>query len=603
MELNSGQEVARSHVDGPMMVLAGPGSGKTTVITHRVRYLIEQHQIDPSEILVITYSKAAAVHMQERYEQLQADRGVSFSTFHGLFFKIIRSYSDVSLENLLREDERLSILKAILVHQHIEWDEDTLNDISMEISYMKNDLIELAHYHSFALTGGDFRAVVTQYEAYKEEHNKIDFDDMLTRCYHLLTENEKLLNIWQRRYKYIMIDEFQDINRIQYQIIKLLSHKNNNIYIVGDDDQSIYKFRGARPDFLLSFPKDFTNAKRALLDINYRSSNEIIKIANSIIKSNTVRYKKVIRGTDRKGRGPVIIKSEDANQEASYIAKKIQALDVPLDDICVVYRTNLQSRAFIDAFSNLNIPFKVKDEAPTIYEHFIAKDLIAYLTLGLDITDSFAFERIINKPKRYISKAILTTFKKEKKPLVEVFLQTDILESWKKRPIEDMVYHLKSLSKMTPYKAIKYIRKTVGYDGYIKEYAAYKRVRTKGLVEVLDELLESAKNFDTIEAFLYHIEHIKEQVDTKKDATGYGVQLSTMHGVKGLEYQVVFVASCVETVIPHEKSQTDEEIEEERRLFYVAVTRAKDLLYISIIKNKYEEKVEPTRFLKGIAYE
>jgi len=574
------------------MVIAGPGSGKTTVITHRVKYLIE-NGIDPNNILVITYTKAAATHMEQRYTTIGGKGNVTFSTFHSLFFRILRRHTNITTNNLLIEDARTAVLKSILKDLDIDWDEETLQSVSLEISLINNDLLDIDFYKSLAIQEAEFRVLFKTYKTYKEEHDKIDFDDMLTKCYDLLLSDEKIKVQWQQKYKYIMIDEFQDINKIQYHLIKLLCETNKNIYIVGDDDQSIYKFRGARPQFLLNFPKDFEGTATAVLDINYRSSDQIIKLSNNIIKHNDLRYKKIIKGTNRQGDFPILIKTENIDQEAVYIAKKIRQLNIELDEICVVYRTNIQSRALIDAFSILNIPYKSKEEMPVIYEHFVAKDILAYLQLALDKNNNDALERIVNKPKRYINKGIIANLK-GKPCLIDELCKSRHIKHWQRKPIEELVFHLSKLKKMSPVSSIKYIRKVIDYNSYIKEYAAFKKIGHKGLYEVLSELTESSKNFKTVQDFLTHAENFVKNKNNQQDT---GVQLSTMHGVKGLEYKVVFVISCVESLIPHERSHTKEDIEEERRLFYVAVTRAKDMLYLSIVKTRYEEEVKPTRFL------
>jgi len=603
MNLNDGQRSAQSHKDGPMMVLAGPGSGKTTVITYRVKHLIEHYGVKESEILVITFSKSAATDMKNRFANIMPNSGVLFSTFHALFFKILRAHTTVDIDNLIREDHRLEVIKAIVKEQGLDHeDKDFLDELSQEISLVKNDLLDMGYYNPKSVSVSDFKEIAGMYDSYKRENNRLDFDDMLTRCYELLSTNDKVLKIWQRKYKYIMIDEFQDINKAQYVIIKLLSEETKNVYIVGDDDQSIYRFRGARPEFLLNFPKDFENVQRALLDINYRSTNEIIKFSNQVIKQNKVRYDKTIQGTGKEGKVPVILKHEDINHEAISIANIIKTMKIDYEDICVIYRTNMQARGFIDAFSLINVPYNVKDGVPPIYDHFVAKDICAYLLLALDGYDENALIRIINKPKRYISKGVIAVCKKSGLPLIDELFETRHLQFWQKKPLEELLLHLRNIkNQQTPDKAIKYIRKKLGYDDYIKDYANYKKVNTKGLFEILDELQESSKNFESFSNYIEHNETMlnvyKEQRANRDMSQVRGVNLSTMHGAKGLEYKVVFVISCVEGVVPYEKSKTAHEIEEERRMFYVAITRPKEMLYISTIETRYEDKVKPSRFL------
>ena len=600
--LNQGQQIAATHTLGPMMVLAGPGSGKTTVITYRIKNLIEQG-VDPSDILVITFSKAAAINMQDRYKSISHIPGVTFSTFHALFFRILKAHTDLNLDNLLGENETEKLIKRFLTELGAENDSDTISNVMLEMSLVNNDILDIVHYNSMAIQTEDFRRMVAMYKEYKQDHNKIDFDDMLTKCYDILQDNPTILSIWQNKYKYIMIDEFQDISKIQYNIVKLLCKKHKNLYIVGDDDQSIYSFRGARPNFLLNFEKDYTNVKKALLNINYRSTDPIIKLSNAVIKHNQIRYLKDIQGTNKQGKSPVLVKINNSDVEASYIAKKINELSksgMKLDQICVIYRTNIQNRAIVDAFSVENIPYILKDHTPSIYEHFVAKDILAYMQLAVNPKNNQALTRIINKPKRYVSKGTLSLLSGEPF-LLKSLLFSNHLQHWQKRPIEDLHYHLDVIKEAKPTKAIKYIRKIVGYDSYIKEYAAFRKTNPSGMMEVLGEITEATKKFENLQEYLDYVEDLKQNIKDKIDQNNkYGVHLSTMHGVKGLEYKAVFVISCVETLIPHGKSQTDEEIEEERRLFYVAITRAKELLYLSIIENRHEQEVKPTRFLNDL---
>lgn len=607
LKLNESQLLAIKHINGPMMVLAGPGSGKTTVITYRVQYLVQKCMVNPYEILVITFTKVAADEMKKRYENIIG--GISqvvFSTFHSLFFKILRAHTNINIENVIKDDERRDILRSIAVRMHIDMgdEEEFLQNIISEITLIKNELIDINYYNSMSISTEDFKGIIHTYETYKQEHNKLDFDDMLTRCYELLTNNSKILKLWQNKFKFLMIDEFQDINKAQYSIIKLLSLPKQNIYIVGDDDQSIYRFRGARPDFLLNFPKDFKNVQTTILDINYRSTNEIIKISNKVISQNKVRYNKLIKGCNRSGVAPVLLRSEDINGEAINIANKIKKIskNTVLNDICVVYRTNIQSRAFIDAFSNLNIPYQVKDEMPLIYEHFISKDICAYIKLALNRNDDKSLEKVINRPKRYINKDIIVSSKNSHIPLIDKLFSSNLLKVWQLKRIEELVFYLNSIKKRQPYDAFKYIRKAVGYDSFIKEYATFKKINPKGLFEIIDELQEASKSYKTLEEYINHVNTIIIETKNKKidkNKKFNGVTLSTMHAVKGLEFSVVFIASCVEGVIPHEKSKTNLEIEEERRLFYVAMTRPKDILYLSTLNTRYEDKVKLTRFLNS----
>lgn len=609
--LNPGQLEASRHFDGSMMVLAGPGSGKTTVITHRIMNLIKLYNVNPSEILVITFTKAATEEMRKRFLTLCDDGGrVSFSTFHSLFYRILKERRGYGLDDILKDDERRAAIKNILYGCGLGCEDDFLQAVSNEISLIKNELIDVRYYNSINLGSSDFLKVYDMYKQYKKQERKIDFDDMLTGCYHLLRKDAHVLDSCRNRYRYILIDEFQDINNAQYQCVKLLAEPLYNLFIVGDDDQSIYRFRGAKPEFLLRFPNDYPDVKKVLLDINYRSTDQIISLCNKIIASNKIRYNKKITGSGKSGRSPVLIKSADVGAEAQSISTTIKSLERnghSLGEIAVIYRTNIQARAFIDAFMNNNLTYQVRDEMPGIYEHWIAKDVCSYMRLSGDRADDESLKRIINKPTRYISKAALLSAKKAGDSLLNYLYSGRVLQIWQLQRIEELMFYLNSLKKRNAHDAVKYIRQAVGYDDYIKSYSDYRKMKPSGLYEVLDELQEAAKSYDSIEDYLQHVEAVVTENKSKRvnrtNTEPKGITLTTMHSAKGLEFETVFITGAVEGIIPHEKSRTEAEIEEERRLLYVGMTRAKANLYISIINERYEQEVKPSRFLQNILRE
>ncbi|MCL2403998.1 MAG: ATP-dependent helicase [Defluviitaleaceae bacterium] len=611
LNLNQNQQQAVEHKNGPMMVLAGPGSGKTAVITARAAHLIHAHNISPGRILVITYSKAAATEMQRRFLQLPQVDGRSqasptFGTFHSVFYRMIRQRFNYDLGQVLAEGERRIAVRGFLTQLGYDLEDEFLSSVLGEMSLVKNELYDLANYHSAVIGAEDFRRLLDMYDSYKAEKSKIDFDDMLTMAYDMLQSDVVQLNRWRQTYPYIMIDEFQDINRVQYETVKLLAAPLNNLFIVGDDDQSIYKFRGSRPEFLLNFPNDFPAATSVTLDTNYRSTNQIISYANNIIIVNKLRYKKEIIGTGRDGIKPRILTADDQNVEAAKIAERIRKMSqngANLDSIAVIYRLNLQARAFADAFMNANIPYRNRDEMPVIYDHWIAADFFAYLRLasrlykkqktGYD-TDA---ERIINKPYRFIGKAFLQGMKQGNLDMFAVYHRDPTLHTASKARIEELKADLITLGKRDPASAIRYIRQGIGYNEHILDHSAYRKLNPAGLFEIADELQEAAKNFTTAEGFLAHA---RAAIDAAKDPEaqrGPCVNLTTLHSAKGLEFDRVFIAGAVEDVIPYVRSKTDTDIEEERRLLYVGVTRARHELYISVIKTRYDKKVEPSRFL------
>ena len=592
-----------------MMVLAGPGSGKTAVITARASTLIHTHNIGPKRILVITYSKAAATEMQRRFSQLSESSNQSspiFGTFHSVFFRMLRGSREYDVNQIMQEGERRTAVRGFLSQLGYDLEDEFLSAVLGEMSLIKNELHDLAYYHSSSIGAEDFRRIIEMYESFKSEKNKIDFDDMLVMTYQMFKSEPVQLARWRKAYQYIMIDEFQDINRVQYETVKLLAAPENNLFIVGDDDQSIYKFRGSRPEFLLHFPKDYPAADSVTLDTNYRSTNQIIDYANKAIIENKLRYNKQIKGTNRDGPKPLILTAADQNQEAAKIAQRIRDLwkkGADLDSIAIIYRLNLQARAFADAFMNANIPYRNRDEMPIIYEHWIAADFFAYLRLALRLyrkqktgydTDA---ERIINKPYRFISKAFLQGMKQANSDLFLAYHRDPTLHAASKTRIEELKSDLISVAKRDTSAAIRYIRAGMGYNDHILDHSAYRKLNPAGLFEIADELQEAAKSFPEPEAFMAHAKAVIAAAKDPENERGPSCTLTTLHSAKGLEFDRVFIAGAVEDVIPYIRSKTDADIEEERRLLYVGVTRARHELYISTIKTRYDKKVEPSRFL------
>ena len=602
--LSQAQLAAVKHIDGPMMVLAGPGSGKTTVILHRAFNLISNENMPSERILIINFTKAATVQTKIKCDEMLGQNNVSVATFHSFFYRILRSYMDIPVESIIGETEKKDIIRNIISEKGLNYhiSDDFIQGVLYEISVIKNDLIELEYYGSTNMSTDDFKGLYTMYEAYKTNNRKLDFDDMVEKCHALLSSNEKILKIWQKKYHYIMIDEFQDVNAAQYKCMKLLCELKRNIFVVGDDDQSIYRFRGARPEIMFEFEKDFPECEKVVLDINYRSTDEIIKFSARIIKENKKRFNKLIVSDNKTGKKPVIMLSADIGSEAINIGKKILAAKgANLDEICVLYRVNTQSRAFIDAFTGLGIPFKVRDEGASVYEHFICKDFCAYLKLAINSSDNESLVRIINKPNRYVSKDIIKDAKVSGIKLLDYIFASG-MEKWQLKKFDELLYEISAIRNKPPYEAVKYIRAGIGYDNYIDNYCEYRKMSPAALYEIVNEIMDSAKNFGNTNSFLEHIEQqlilSKKKDKEKKDLSNeYGVSLSTIHSAKGMEFEKVFVASCVDGLIPYKRGKISSDIDEERRLFYVAATRAKDELYISIIKNRFEVETKISPFL------
>lgn len=615
-KLNESQMEAVRHIEGPCMVLAGPGSGKTRVITYRIENMVLNNNINPRRILAVSFTKASSIEMKNRALSLNNDQRmakVTYGTFHSLFFRILRYFGGYSSESILDEKSKRIAIKGIMKGLNVEngEDDEIVNQVINEISYVKNELMDNIDFTSEILTKDEFTKVYNLYEEYKGQINKIDFDDMLIKTYYLLQNNKTVLDAVRKAYKYVLVDEFQDINKAQFEVLKLISNPENNIFVVGDEDQSIYGFRGARPDFLLEFQTYFKGAKKIVLDINYRSKSEIIDTANRLIEKNTNRHEKVIKCTQGEGGSVNYISPHDSEEEAVFIGKEIleeiKKDYVEYSDFAVIYRTNIQSRALVDVFMDMRIPFIVKDSVITIYDHWTSQDILAYLRIGMNLKSNKDWARIINKPFRYISRENINMVKDEE-DFINALINKCDLHPKQIKTINDLEIDLSYLKTLNPKNAISYIRTSLDYDRYILDYCANRKIKTNGIIEILNELESSASNFTTIDEYLSHIDRVKAELsENKKSTHSDGVIFTTMHSSKGLEFKNVYIIGVNEGTVPHEKSYyvedekiKNDQIEEERRLFYVGITRAQERLCISSTLNKYGKKVQKSTFIDDI---
>ena len=610
MNFNKAQKTALSHRDGPMMVLAGPGSGKTTVITHRIKKLLEQG-VNPSGILVITFTKAAATEMKERFLRLagkeyeNGDGKVTFGTFHSVFYQILKMAYRFPAGSVLGEEEKRDFFKEYLEKSDLEVEDEGefISSVINEISYAKGNRIDLTYYYSQNCPEEWFKKLYGGYENMLRSTGKLDFDDMLVMCHELFTERKDILVAWQRKYRYILVDEFQDINRIQYEIVRMLALPENNLFIVGDDDQSIYRFRGAKPEIMLGFVKDYPDAKQVLLAENYRSAKEIVETSLRLIGHNKVRFPKDLAPVHGVGRPVDITVYENPLREMEDVARKLRQYVMAgyaYEDMAVLFRTSTGSGLLAEKLMEYNIPFQMRDVIPNLYSHWIAKDLFAYLTLGQGGRKRSDFYRIMNRPNRYLSRDAFET-PEVSFGAVKSFYQD---REWMEERVWNLESDLNTIGKLKLAAAINYIRKAVGYDDYLKSYAEFRRLKPEELFEIADRLAESAAGFAT---FAEWQEHVKQYEETLKEQrqnghgeaenTG-GVTLSTMHSAKGLEYRIVFIIDANEGIVPHHKAAMTADIEEERRLFYVAMTRAKERLHLCAVRERYHRKQEISRFVK-----
>lgn len=602
MAFSKAQTQAIMHKDGPMMVLAGPGSGKTTVITHRVQYLTKEYGIDPGDILVITFTRAAAEEMRERYEALTGGGSrVTFGTFHSIFFRILKLAYRYTADNIVREEQQMQFVRELAQTGGLEPEDENefAASILSEISSVKGERIALEHYYSKNCPDAVFRQLYAGYEEKMRRAGLIDFDDMMVLCLELFTERKDILSAWQRRYRYILIDEFQDINRLQYEIVRMLAKPEDNLFIVGDDDQSIYRFRGAKPEIMLGFERDYPGAGRILLDMNYRSTEEIVAPALRLIGENQKRFSKAIHTTGRHGKNVITKLWQDPGEENLAIAREIQLYlqsGVRPGDIAVLYRTNAGPRFLMEKLMEYNLPFRTRDTVPNLYEHWISRNILTYIRIAMGSRAREDILQVINRPKRYISRDAMpdetVSFEKMKAFYAE--------KDWIAERIESLEGDLRAIARMSPLAAVNYIRQGIGYDEYLIEYAAFRRMRPEELLETADELKESAAGFKTFDEWFAHIEAYKEELlrqaaqrRTETDA----ITLATMHSAKGLEFPIVYILDANEGITPHSRAMLDEDMEEERRLFYVAMTRAKTRLHVYAVRERYHKKAEVSRFV------
>ena len=540
--------------------------------------------------------------MEQSEEKPQGYGNVLFGTFHAVFFNILKLSYGFTAANILREETRYQYMKEIVDRLKLEIDDENefISGVLGEISLIKNERIALEHYFSKNCAEDIFRKILASYEQRKRNARLIDFDDMLSYTWELLTKRPDILEAWQKKFRYILVDEFQDINRLQYDILRLLAQPENNLFIVGDDDQSIYRFRGAKPEIMLNFQKDFPTAGRVLLNDNFRSTRQIVNAAGRVIRKNQSRFAKEITARGGEGPGARILAFEDQQQECLYLLKEMQEYKKnggAWQQMAVLYRTNTQPRLLIQKFMEFNVPFRVRDQVPNLFEHWIAKNLFCYIRLACGSKLRKDLLPVLNRPKRYMNRECLND---------EIICWEYMMDYYKDKPyvcdkIERLQYDLKMLGRMGPFAAINYIRHVMGYEEYLKEYAEFRRMNAEDLMEVLNELQESARAYKTYDEWFAYMERYKKEMDEmrkRQQEVKEGVHLATMHSSKGLEYDKVFILDAAEGITPYKKAVLDADLEEERRMFYVAMTRAKKELTICWAKKQFSHELTVSRFVE-----
>ena len=598
---SSNQKKAIEHGAGPLMVLAGPGSGKTFVITHRIKYLIEGPGINPAHILVVTFSRAAAKEMKDRFEKLCKKSPVTFGTFHSVFFNLLKTAYGFGSEQIASDELRYTLIKELIKRNSIENEDiNTLaGNLLNEIALVKQDNISIKNYYSNSISSDTFKKIYSDYESELEARGKLDFEDMLSLTYELLSERSDILKAVQNRYRYILVDEFQDINFLQYNIIKLMAGEKQNITVVGDDDQSIYRFRGARPEIMLGFERDFRNVKKVFLDINFRSSTQIVNASTKLISFNSKRFPKNFKAKNGDGAPVSLIEFKNPFLEVNSIIKDIKDYiksGQDINNIAVLYRTNLSPRLLIERLMRNNIPFTIRDAIPNLFDHWVAKDIISYIKLAINMGDKSDLLRISNKPNRYISRDSLSSSRANIETLFDYYDD----KSYMIKRIVELREHLRTIKNLKPATALRYIRNVVGYDEYIEEYCDMNGVESDDCYSILGDLENSAAEYNNFNDWFVHMDEYKDELieaRKKSNENDKGVRLMTFHSSKGLEFDIVYIIDVNEGSVPYKKAKGVDEIEEERRMFYVAMTRARKKLFICYCVENFGKSIGKSDFV------
>lgn len=607
------------------MVLAGPGSGKTFVTVHRIRRLLTSQGVDPAHILVITFTKAAALEMQERFFRLMENENlpVRFGTFHAVFYHILKQSAQYRKYTIMTETEKRKLIRDI-IHNHkrfVYLQEEDIEEIITAVSKYK---IKTAERELKAKEAGtaeekkpgetaymrsgetentpefqkmeraDFQFLYREYEEWLAEIHKFDFDDLMTVCIRLLQENKEILTAWQARFRYILVDEFQDISPIQYEIIRLLAAPENNLFVVGDDDQSIYGFRSASPNCMKRFLADFAQTKQILLDVNFRCHKDIVQAAAKVIAENETRIPKEIRAAHEDGTGIRIYRTESEDLLRKTVTEMLleERRVGTLAACAMICRTNLECGFWAQTLHEAGIPYDMKERPKNRFSHFVIQDICAYLSLGQGDHARRHFLRVMNRPVRYMKRDSLPETKVERAALIRYYADAPLIQSRVKKLYRD----IDSLAGKRVHLQIHYIRKAIGYETFLRE--KYGAGKAEELIRMGEEFEAFSKRFSSVRDLKTYMEQYAEVIK-EPERNAEGLQLMTMHASKGLEFQTVIVPECNEGKIPSDKSKTQAEIEEERRMFYVAMTRAKNKLCL-FYHDKNTGKDAPSRFLNPL---
>lgn len=607
--LNDRQKEAVVNTEGPCLVIAGAGSGKTKVLTHKIAYLISEKYVKPWNIIAITFTNKAANEMKERIQNIIGDAAndLWMGTFHSICVKILRKYIDrIGFDHsflIFDTSDQKTLIKECL--KDLKVDDKLFNDraVLSEISNGKNEMLEPKAYQT--KYAGDFRreTIGNIYELYQQrlkENNALDFDDIINCTIKILTENPDVLEYYTEKFKYVLVDEYQDTNKAQFMLVSILASKYGNITVVGDNDQGIYSFRGADITNILNFEKDFPGTKIIKLEQNYRCTGNILKAANAVIKHNENKYEKKLWTENEEGNLPIIHKSDDEYDEGRYIVEEVNHLRreeyFNYSDFVVLYRMNSQSRAIEEILRREGIPYKIVGGLK-FYERKEIKDIISYLRLIYNFSDNISLKRVINEPKRGIGKTSIDNIQEISEQtglsMFDIIKHADEygLNRVKANSIEFIATIEYLRGKMEELSISELIKETLNKTGYVKALEQENTTEAETRIENLEEFLTVAIEFEEEEAentlgdFLEGIT-LSSDIDGMEDSDD-SVTLMTLHSAKGLEFPVVFLVGLEEGIFPGNKSIGEpKELEEERRLFYVGITRAKQYLYLTCSKKR-----------------
>jgi DNA helicase II / ATP-dependent DNA helicase PcrA len=621
IQFDGNQEQAVMSTDGPFLILAGAGSGKTRVLTARTAFMLEEKKIDPGAIMLVTFTAKAAAEMKKRITHYPGMSPAKVNqlvagTFHSIFYRILcyHEREKWSSDKLMKKDwQREHILKEAGRKLHLDEKEFAYDLALQQIGLWKNTMIMPNEVKPESPWEEKVALLYKDYELAKERQQIFDFDDMLLGCFKLFKSQPDILENYQNRFQYFLIDEFQDINKVQYELVKMLSGKTGNVCAVGDDDQSIYSFRGSDPAYLFKFKDDFKETKLIILNQNYRSPHEIVETANTVISANLTRHEKDMKAQFSGECPPVLFHPYDEEEEATMILTDIKERienDARPSDFAILFRTNAASRAVFERLANSSLPFRVDQDIESFYERFMVKGMLSFLRLSLNPDDSEAVKNIL--PSLFLKQSIFRDLQANSIlndcSMLEALAHVKTGFAFQEQKLKKLIPIVRSLSSLGPVTAIDIVEKDLGYQDFIKKRGNEGNQLEKGSDDIRD-LKVAARNFKTVAEFIEHADHMTamnaEVKRSSKNVTD-AITLSTIHRAKGLEYENVYIIGTVDGSIPHDyaldsyRNGDRQPMEEERRLLYVAVTRAQKNLFISVPQRRRGRKANPSRFLANL---